>query len=185
MIWSIDESGVQVRPSRVMRAETGSPRTSAPRPLTPRTMSRSEMIPAIRPSAAVPHPSVDSRPEPGVPRPRNHPQEAARRPERALQPHTRALRNLRPGPALHRNALQGIRMDQCRNHKGTERDDRYNKYDKPKKGHLALPASGKTGKEPSTSEIRPSPPNFSLPRPLRRPAFPALPRAASPFIVRR
>ncbi|MCY4140155.1 MAG: hypothetical protein OXF56_18075 [Rhodobacteraceae bacterium] len=117
----------------------GIPKNLGTRPATLRTMSHSEMMPAIRPSAAVPHPSVDSHPEPGVPRPRKHPQEAARRPARALQPHTRALRDLRTGPARHRNSLQGIRMDQCRNHEGTGRDDRYNKYDKPKMAYGSAP----------------------------------------------
>ncbi len=71
----------------------------------------------------------------------------------AANNHTRALRNLRPGPALHRKSLQGIRMNQSRNHNGTGRYDQYDKQDKPKKGNLALSAQKGPKKNPQQVKI--------------------------------
>ena len=72
-----------------------------------------EKPPARGRSTTNPLPSVDSHPEPGGPHPRNLPQEIARRLDRALKLHIRALRDYRSGTALHQNRLRGMRTDQC------------------------------------------------------------------------
>ena len=96
-------------------------------------------------------------PEPGVPHPRNHPQEVARRPACALQPHTHALRDFRPGPALHRNTLKGTRMDQRRNHKETGTLRPVQQSRQTEKGHLGSVRSERLEKNPQQVKITPHP----------------------------
>ena len=56
---------------------------------------------------------------------------------RALQHHARAHRDLRRGPALHRRALQGFRLDTRRNHQGTRPIRLPHQTRSVEEGHLA------------------------------------------------
>ena len=69
--------------------------------------------------SAVPHPALDHDSQPGLAVPLSGPPATTRGLHRAVQHGARAHRDLRRDPALHRRALQGVRLDPRRNHQGT------------------------------------------------------------------
>ncbi len=156
MSWSIDESGVQCRTSRVMMAETGSPRTSAPgrqpcvRCLIPRRCPPSGRLPQF----LIP-------PWIHIPNPASHVLANIRR---KLPEDRRARCNLTPVPCETFVQVPPDTGTPCKESgwinvgttKGRDATTGTTSTTN-RKWHLALPRSEKTGKEPSTSEHQPTP----------------------------
>ena len=95
------------------------PGVAVPLPVQGLASRAGESDPHALPEPEVPDPALDRHPEPGLAHPLPGPPTTARRLDRALQRHARAHRDLRRDPALHRRALQGVRLDPRRNYPGS------------------------------------------------------------------
>jgi len=99
------------------------------------------------------NPALDHDPQPRLAHPVAGPPATAQGLDRALQHHAGAHRDLRRDPALHRRALQGVRLEPRRNHPGPRALRQAHQAGAAEERHLA-PAPPKrleANSEPMTS----------------------------------